>query len=95
MFEPVADKDGVTLGLVDKFCECFDFFVVDGDVVVSGFVVDGSACELLQFEGEGCCVGGVDGVVVEVEDEVFFEGVDLLSCFGWYFNGDVLVGGFG
>lgn len=82
MFEPVADQDGAALGLVDEFCECLDFFVVDGDVVVSGFVVDGSACELLEFEGEGCCVGGVDDVVVEVEDEVFFEGVDLLSRLG-------------
>lgn len=82
MFEPVADQDGGALGLVDEFCECLDFFVVDSDVVVSGFVVDGSACELLEFEGEGCCVGGVDGVVVEVEDEVFFEGVDLLSRLG-------------
>lgn len=83
MFEPIADQDGIALGLVDKFCECFDFFVVDSDVVVSGFVVDGSACELLQFEGESCCVSGVDDVVFEVEDEVFFESVDLLAGFGW------------
>ena len=67
---------------------------MDGDVAITFFVVDGAACELLQLQAKGGCVGGVDGVVIEVQDEVSFKGVDVLARLGREMDGDVLVGGF-
>lgn len=95
VLEPEADQHGVALGLVDELGERLDFLVVDGDVVVAGFVVDGAAGELLQLQAKGGCVGGVDGVVIEVQDEVSFEGVDVLARLGRELDRDVLVGSCG
>lgn len=93
VLEPVADEYRVALGLVNEFSERLDLLIVDGDVVITGFVVDGAAGELLQLQRQGGCVGGVDGVIVEVQDKVTFECVDVLASLGWELDGDVLVGG--